>query len=121
MKHVGGRTWQVTEPTPLQIGKPATPPSAAALDEIRAAVSKTGATLVYWFWVSVSGDQPHLGLAVAPSDPGLSDRVVEVVGPIWKVHSPDNWVCDVFRLGEAELDAVIFSEGELLFSSSQNA
>jgi hypothetical protein len=105
----------------VQIGKPASPPSVAALDEIRLAVSKTGVTLVYWFWVSVSGDQPHLGLAVAPNDPGLSDRVAEVVASIWKIYSPDNWQCDVFRLGENGIDEVIYREGELLYRSPHNA
>jgi hypothetical protein len=117
MKHVGGTTWEITEPTPIQIGKPATPPSAAALDAMRLAAAETGATLVYWFWVSVSGDQPHLGLAVAPNDPELADRVANAISSIWKSYSTDNGLCDVFRLGETEIDSIILSEGELLFSA----
>lgn len=115
MKHVGGHTWQATEPMSVQIGKPATPLPIAALDEMRVAISNTGATLVYWFWVSVAGDPPHLGLAVAPNDPALSDRVALVVGEIWKTYSPDNWMCDVFRFGSTGFDETILKEGELLF------
>ena len=121
MKHLGGHTWQATEPLSIEIGRPAIRPSPDALSALRDAVSDTGATLVYWFWVSVAGDPPHLGLAVAPNDPEIEARVGRKVEPIWTAYSPKNSMCDIFRLGEHGVDIVILKEGELLFGAEGNA
>ena len=116
MKNLGPNRWLVTEPTPIEIGKPAHPPTQDALLALKEAVSSSGAELVYWFWVSISGDPPHLGLGVAPND----DRVVSAIGTavegVWKRLSPSNHVVDILRLGDRSLDEAIFREGALLYS-----
>ena len=117
MKRVDVHKWEVTEPTPIAIGMPESPPPAAALDLLKQAVANTGATEVYWFWVSIDGDVPHLGLAVAPDDDAVVSRIGEAVGTRWKQLSRDNPTFDILRLG-SPLDETIRSEGRLLFSST---
>jgi len=104
MKKISAHRWEVTEPTPIQIGKPASPPTAEGLAAIRTALVGTGATTVYWFWVSISGDVPHLGLAVAPADNAVISRVCQAVEPLWKMHSPSNPVFDILRLRDSAID-----------------
>jgi hypothetical protein len=117
MKHIGGHAWVVTEPTQCQIGKPQHPPSPDVLTDIRAVVSNSGVTLVYWFWVSIRGEPPHLGLAVGPNDGASVGRMMQGVEPIWNAYSPGNMEIDVFTLGNPDLDAVILREGILLFEN----
>jgi hypothetical protein len=116
MKQIREHTWEVTEPTPIEIGKPATPPSQEALDLIRQAISSTGAITVYWFWVSIAGDQPHLGLGVAPADDEIISRIGRAVEPLWKQHSPDNPAFDILRLGNPPMDSLIIEHGHLLYA-----
>lgn len=115
MKKAGDHTWRVTEPTEIEIGTPASPPSEEALDEIRTAISGSGATTVYWFWVSVDGDAPHFGLAVAPADGEIISRVGGALDPLWQKHSPDNPAFDILRLGDPQLDHLITKRGKLLY------
>ena len=68
MKRIGDHKWKATQSIPIEIGKPTIPPTKEALTTLRNAVASTGITKAYWFWLSLSGDQPHLGLAVAPND-----------------------------------------------------
>ena len=112
MKHVGGHTWEVTEPTSIQVGRPKNPPSTETLAQMREAVASLGATSIYWFWVSVDGDRPHLGLAVSP--PEVASSIGRAVEPIWQAHSPQNSKLDVFRLGNAKLDVTFRANGESL-------
>lgn len=117
MKRIGDHTWEVTQSTPIQIGKPASRPSSEALEAMRQAVSSTGATTVYWFWVSIGGDQPHLGLAVAPAADEVVTRVGCAVEPLWKKYSPSNSVFDVLRMGDPKIDPLIIEHGELLHTA----
>ena len=103
---------------PIEIGRPADPPSPKALRTLRDAVSTTGAKAVYWFWVSLNHDAPHLGLAVAPADAAVVARVGRAVEPIWKKLSPHNPVFDILRLGDPGLDALIVDQGELLHGTA---
>ena len=112
MKHTGDHTWEVTEPTSIQIGRPKNPPSPEALRQMREAVASLGATSIYWFWVSVDGDRPHLGLAVSP--PEVVSSIGRALEPIWQEHSPHNSKLDVFRLGDAKLDVTFRANGESL-------
>jgi len=114
MKHVGDHRWKVTEPTEIEIGAPATPPTIEALAALRTAVSGTGATTVYWFWMSLSGDQPHLGLAVSPADDEVISRVGRAVEALWKAYSPDDPRFDILRLGDAKIDRLVITHGQLL-------
>jgi hypothetical protein len=114
VKHVRDHSWEVTKPTPIQIGKPASRPSDEALAAIRQAVATTGVTSVYWFWISIAGDRPHLGLAVAPPDDEIVSRVGRAIEPIWKQHSPHNTLFDILRLGDPNIDRLIFENGEPL-------
>ena len=118
MKKVGDQTWEVTEPTPIEIGKPATPPSDEAIAALRTAVAAAGATRILWFWVSIDGDRPHLGLAVAPADDAIAARVGSAVEPLWQQHSPANPVFDVLRLGDPEIDRLIAQHGQVLYDAS---
>jgi hypothetical protein len=112
MKHLADSTWQITKPTPIHVGKPRIPPSLDALAEMRAAVSNMGATTIYWFWVSINNDQPHLGLAVSPND--VVSTVGQALEPIWQRHSPQNSKLDVFRLDNSNLHDVFRNNGESL-------
>ena len=112
---------RLTKPTPIKIGKPASPPTQEALDAIRQAISSTGATTVYWFWMSLEGDQPHLGLGVAPSEEEIVARIGRAVEPLWRKYSPHNSVCDILRLGDPALDSLIIEHGYLLYSEAQQA
>jgi hypothetical protein len=114
MKYLGDHTWEATEPVPLQIGMPVTPPIADALQAIREAVAQSGATEIYWFWVSINGDQPHLGLAISPADDAVAASIGRAVEPLWNRSSPANPVFDIFRLGEPNLDRLILEHGEPL-------
>lgn len=114
MKRLALDRWLVTEPTPVCIGKPANPPTDEALGALRIAVSGAGADVVYWFWPSVSGDQPHLGLAVAPDDDAVVAAIGEAAERVWSRFSPSNQAIDVLRLGGSSLDATILKEGQLL-------
>jgi hypothetical protein len=117
MEKIGEHRWQVTQPTSIQIGKPASPPTDAALAALREAVASSGATTVYWFWCSIAGDRPHLGLGVAPADDDVITRVGRAVEPVWKQHSPHNPLFDVLRLGSST-DATIFAQGQVLYQSA---
>jgi hypothetical protein len=118
MRKVSGNRWEVTEPTEIRIGKPAERPSQDALDALQKAVSSSGAELVYWFWVSISGDRPHLRLGVAPNDDAVVGAVGSAVEPVWNRFSPANQVFDILRLGDPSLDEAILGQGELLFRRS---
>jgi len=121
MKRVGNHTWATTEPQPIEIGMPAVPPSDAALAAMRAALSATGATTVYWFWVSINGDAPHLGLAVAPPNQVVISSVGSAIEPVWRRHSPQNPAFDVLRFGDPELDLAIKRRARLLYRGSPPA
>lgn len=112
MKQISGHTWEVTEPTSIQVGRPKNPPSPETLRRMREAVANLGATAIYWFWVSVDGDRPHLGLAVSPAE--VASSIGRAVEPIWQEHSPQNAKLDVFRLGDAKLDGTFRANGESL-------
>jgi hypothetical protein len=112
MKRISDHTWEVTEPTSIQVGRPKNPPSPEALRQMREAVASLGATSIYWFWVSVDGDRPHLGLAVSP--PEVVSSIGRALEPIWQEHSPHNAKLDVFRLGDAKLDGTFRANGESL-------
>jgi hypothetical protein len=118
MKKISDHRFEVTEPTTIRIGRPASPPKAEALAAIRKALMDTGATTVYWFWVSISGDAPHLGLAVAPDDDAVVSRVGRAVEPLWRMHSPDNPSFDILRLGDPKIDPLVAELGELLCGSA---
>jgi len=115
MKKIGDHTWQVTEPTPIEVGMPATPPSVDALAALRDAVASSGATAVYWFWVSINGDVPHLGLAVAPAENAVVSSIGQAVESVWRRYSPDNPVFDILRLGQPDLDLAVKKHGWLLY------
>ena len=106
--------WEVTEPTPIEIGRPSSPPSMEALEALRNALAGTGATTVYWFWVSIGGDRPHLGLAVAPNDDIIVARVGQAADPVWRLHSPNNSLFDILRLGDPRTDPLVHQFGELI-------
>src|SRR4051812_1800795 len=118
MKQIGDHRWQVTQPTPIQIGRPASRPTDAALEALRDAVASCGATTIYWFWCSIGGDTSHLGLAVAPTDNELISRIGRAVEPIWKQHSPHNWLFDILRFGNST-DAAIIAHGEILYQRTK--
>jgi hypothetical protein len=115
MKHIHDHTWETLKPTPIQIGKPALRPPADVFELMRNAVSSTGATMVYWFWMSIDGDRPHLGLAVAPPVDEMISRIGAAIEPLWKQYSPNNSVFDILRLGVSNLGTLIMENGELLF------
>jgi hypothetical protein len=106
-------------PTEVAIGRPADPPSQEALDALRKAISSTGADSVHWFWVSVAGDPPHLGLGVEPGSEAVANAVAKAVQQAWKRHSPSNQAVDVFRLGDERLDQAIFHMGTMLWSRAE--
>jgi hypothetical protein len=114
MKQKSDHTWQVTEPTPIEIGRPATPPLPEALSALRAAVASTGASSIYWFWVSIGGDRPHLGLAVSPTNQDIIDNVGRAVEPVWRRFSIENPLFDILRFGDPDLDPVILEQGQIL-------
>lgn len=118
MKNVGPNRWLVTEPTPIQIGRPEYPPTPEVLGLLKEAVASSGAEEVYWFWVSISGDQPHLGLGVAPDDDEVVSAIGKAVERLWTEYSPSNPVFDILRLGDASLDKTIRHDGALLFRRS---
>jgi hypothetical protein len=120
LKHIRDRTWQVTEPTPMEIGQPATPPPDEALNEMRVAISNIGATSVYWFWLSLDGDAPHLGLAVAPNDNEVISRIAQALEPVWQKYSPEDSRFDILRLGDPDLDRKIIECGQLLYGEPLN-
>jgi|ERR1043166_3403180 hypothetical protein len=102
----------------IAIGKPAVPPSSVALEAMRSAIASTKATRVFWFWVSINNDPPHLGLAVSPDDPEVFSQVARGVGPIWSIYSPQNSLLDILGLGRPNSDPIILKEGSLLFDVS---
>lgn len=117
LKKIRDHTWEVTEPINMEIGIPATPPSDETLEAIRAAISSTRATTVYWFWVSIAGDMPHLGLAVAPADDEIISHVGRAVEPIWRKHSPENPVFDILRLSDPDINRVVKECGQILYGT----
>jgi hypothetical protein len=121
MEKIGENRWKATQPLTIQIGKPANPPSIEALGALRNAIATTGVIKVYWFWVSISGDRPHLGLAVAPNDDEIISRMGKVVEPIWKQYYPSIPQFDILRLGNPELDKTILDQGVLLFSIEEGS
>jgi hypothetical protein len=122
MKKISEHLWMTTEATPIQIGKPASPPTTEALAAIRSALQGTGASIVYWFWVSISGDRPHLGLAVAPNEEAIVSAVFRAVEPIWAAHSPWNTYFDILPLGQAAgFDRLVLEDGELLYGSATDS
>lgn len=115
-KQIDDHRFVVARAMPIAIGRPATRPSQEVLERLRDAVAKTGTTTVYWFWLSVNQDIPHLGLAVAPNDNAIVDRIGRAVEPIWKAYSPENSIVDILRLGGSSDDAIL-DQGELLWGS----
>jgi hypothetical protein len=116
MKRLDKHQWLVTEPTQIKIGRPATRPSPATLQALREIAASSGATAVYWFWMSLAGDEPHLGLAVSPDDDTIVKRLGEGLEPLWRRHSPSSPKFDILRLtGETGLTATIRQQGELLW------
>jgi hypothetical protein len=114
-ERIGPHQWRVTKPTTMWIGRPRRPPSPEALAAMREAVADSGATAVYWFWMSFADQQPHLGLAVSPDDDALADRVGRAVEPVWQGFCPENPVFDILRLGS---NPEIRSKGEVLFKAN---
>jgi hypothetical protein len=88
------------------------------LEAMRQGVSSAGATTVYWFWVSIGGDRPHLGLAVAPAIDEVISRVGRAIEPLWKRVSPSNSLFDILRLGDPRIDPLIIQHGELLHTET---
>jgi len=115
LERVSDHTWRAKEPIPVRIGRPAVRPDKAVLDALKDVAALSGATTVYWFWISIAEDQPHLALAVAPNDDAVVKRLGEGAEAVWKPYSPSNSVVDILRLGSS-LDATIAREGELLFA-----
>lgn len=118
VKRVSDHTWEVTKPLPIEIGAPAQPPSEEILATMRTALMSSGALTVYWFWVSINGDRPHLGLAVAPRNDEVVSRVGRAIEPIWTQYSPDNPLFDILRLDGSETDLTITRHGKLLCGSN---
>ena len=113
--------WVAESPTLIDIGRPETPPSVDALRAIENAIAGCGATKVYWFWISVDGDPPHLGLAVLPNDNAVVEAIGSAVEPIWRSFSPGNPRLDILRLGDPNIDSFIVDCGEQLRSSRGHA
>ena len=107
-----------TEHMKLQVGMPKSPPSEEVLAALKNAVSTAGAETVYWFWMTLGGDAPHLGLAVSPSDDSVVVRVGRAVDAYFKRFSPDGVVFDILRLGDKNVDPTILAKGRLLYRSS---
>ena len=103
----------VERPAEVVIGRPARRPPDALLAKMGRRVAACGATSAYWFWMSVGGERPHLGLAVAPDDDAVVAAVGAAVEPLWREASPGNPTFDVLRLGST-LDGAIRAEGEVL-------
>ena len=117
MKKIGDRLWEVTESTLIQVGKPASPPTEEALAAIRKSLAGTGAARVYWFWMSIERERPHLGLAVDPPDREVLARVSRAVDSIWKRYSPENSIFDVVRLASPVIADLVKEHGVLLYES----
>jgi hypothetical protein len=66
---------------PMEIGRAAIRPPEALMREMSRRMTERGATTVYWFWMSIAGDQPHLGIAVAPNDDTVVRRLGEAIEP----------------------------------------
>lgn len=115
MKRISNHRYVTTETTPVDIGMPATPILPEFLDALRTAVASTGATTVYWFWMSLAGDRPHLGFAIAPDDNDVAARIGQAVEPLWRRYSPTHSIFDILRLGDPALDRTIMEHGELLY------
>lgn len=122
-KNLDGHRHVIQRDAPVRIGRAALRPPEALLREMSRQMTDCGATTVYWFWMSVAGDEPHLGLAVAPNDDTVVRKIGEAIEPLWKQFNPDNPIFDILRLG-SESDAAIKNCGELLVpwpsSSSTN-
>lgn len=118
MKNAGPNRWVVTEPTPVQIGRPVHQPPPEFLAALKGTMASSGADEVYWFWVSISGDQPHLGLGVAPDDNDVVSAVGKAVERVWREHLSSTPVFDILRLGGERVDKMIRREGVLLFRRS---
>jgi hypothetical protein len=98
---------------PIEIGRAAIRPPESLMRELSRRMSDCGATSAYWFWMSVAGDQPHMGLAVAPNDDAVVRHIGEAIEPLWRQFSPDNPIVDILRLG-SELDTAICTYGDVL-------
>ena len=119
MKLIHDNRWEVTKPTPIVIGQPEMALADEVLREFREAVASTGALLIYWFWISIEDDIPHLGLAVSPPDDTVIAKIGFAIEPIWRRYSPHYPVFDILRLGDANLDRVIVERGKVLFKSEE--
>lgn len=103
----------VTEPTSVKIERCATQLPVALLHDLSRALSNAGVTKAYVFWMSIGDESPHMGLAIAPDDDGISQRAGQLVEPIWTKFSPKNTAFAILRLG-SELDDTIVAYGEIL-------
>lgn len=97
----------------IGIGMPAHPPPENILAEMRHAVAKTGARKVYWYWMTLSNDRPHLGLAVAPT--AAIDRVGQAVEPVWRRFKPANSTIDILMLDDSPISDLIRAKGRVLY------
>jgi hypothetical protein len=112
-KRLDGHRHVIERAAPMKIGRAAIRPPEALMREMSRRMTECGATTVYWFWMSIAGDQSHLGLAVAPNDNVVVRRIGEAIDPLWRQFSPENPIFDILRLG-SELDVTIKVCGELL-------
>src|SRR5690349_1975439 len=116
MDWLGGHKWKATGREVFRIGKPKSPPPDGLLTYLRSAVACSGATSIYWFWMSLDGDRPHLGLAVAPNDDEIVSRIGSAVEPLWRKYSPTNPQFDIVRFGtNPRHDALVLKYGHLLY------
>lgn len=115
LQRIDRHQWQVTEPTPVQIGLPSRPPSAELLAEMREVCRMSGAREVFWFWIGIRDAPPHLGLAVIPFEPAVVSSIGERIEPLWRQDRPENPVFDIMPLDHSPLSETIRRTGRVLY------
>lgn len=115
IKRIDEHTHVATEEVPIRIGLPSDPPSPEVLEEMRQVCAQSGAREVYWFWLGLRADSPHLALAVAPYAPEIASRIGQGILPVWRRASPDNYVFDIIRLNDSDLSQGVREHGRQLY------
>jgi hypothetical protein len=102
----------------VHIDMPGHRPSISVLEALRDTAARGGAREVYWFQVTFPGGQPHIALAVAPSD---EDIVLTIVNALeenrsaWDTSDSLNAIIDIFTLDNRMFAQKIRERGELLY------
>jgi hypothetical protein len=118
IKRIDEHTHVATEEVPIRIGLPSDPPSPEVLEEMRQVCAQSGAREVYWFWLGLRADSPHLALAFAPFEPEIAHRIGQAILPIWRHARPENHIFDMLPLNDSDLSQGIREHGRQLYRTA---